>query len=66
MDKFLSCHTSKEPFFTKGTLYKIIDEEEKVLFIKADDGKLHKLTKEPDYDGLSYASFMTLDYVRVT
>jgi hypothetical protein len=58
MSKQLVCHTSKQPFFTKGKMYEIKDEDGFWYYITADDNSTHRLSKELDYDGLSYKSFM--------
>jgi hypothetical protein len=55
---YFVCHTTKEPFFTKGYAYVIVDEFENEYQIEDDEGTPHFLTKEPDYAGNSYATFM--------
>lgn len=61
MEKYLYCHTSKHPFFTKGRLYLILEQTKNFFLIICDDEKPHKLSKLADWEGVNYESYMTLD-----
>lgn len=61
MEKYLYCHTTKNPFFTKGNLYMIKEETVDYFLVTCDKKELHKLTKNHDWDGLNFESYMTLE-----
>lgn len=55
---YLICHTSRNPFFTKNKTYNIIEENNFCFMIYADNGEIHKLTKNNDYEGICYLNYM--------
>jgi hypothetical protein len=56
----LVCHTETAQFFTKDKEYEIVSEGEYAYVVIDNTGEDHFLTKNPDEDGHSYKTFMTL------
>lgn len=62
---YLICHTGSE-FATEGKGYKILDTlyDDGLCYEISDDyGQRHLFSEEPDEDGLSYATWFTLEEV---